>query len=667
MRRCAGLAVLLLCSGPLLSAQEGDKELIDLIDLLRTPIDVSASRPTTIFNAPSTVSILDRETLERFGVQSVAEAVELVSGMVINHPLWNRDIPTSRGVLQESYANRLLLLVNGVTSWNVLTGDLNLARVDIEDVERIEILKGPASVLYGTNAYAGAINIVLRQEEKRRTRVHGGYRDQGGYRAGFGHHETFGGFKLLLSAHGLREYGETRLIGSDASPAQDFVMADQNQTRNANLLLTGRGLTIQANAFVQEATWHGAANTWHTGGGSLWENTGHFLHLAYQYSPKDTLRLRYAGTYDVSGKESPISLNHATYGPRSVGLRQRGHRTVHVLSGDWDVTKKLHVEVGGTMEDRVNDYYERYLNTTGQTIHENNLADRSVGENSLYAQAGFSAGRWSLLLGARTTDNELAGSNTSTRGTVVYQLADRHALKLIYGQSFRAPAFLEQYIDFGTVLGNPALRPERSDSVEVAYVGAFGDVFVQALGYHSTYDDKAYRAIHPTIAGARVYDNAPEFGAYGAELELRYSNPKLVSGFLQLDYIDGNNGDQLDPSVVVGYNYRMVPRWTASLGVNRSVKNVTAAALVNHTAGNDGPRGPVDPSGKTWDTVPSWTSFDVTLAYVHKLGKVSLRHSAGVRNAFDDERWHAENTRRTVNRIPDLKGRLGFYNVTVEF
>ncbi len=133
-------------------ASEEDDMTKALLELLNTPIAVASSKGDNLFTAPSTVSFMDRDFLMRYGVQTLAEAVDLAAGMSVSRGPLRIDQPTSRGVLQDTYANRVLLLINGVSTWNALSGDMTLARIPIQDVERIEILKGPASVLYGSNA-----------------------------------------------------------------------------------------------------------------------------------------------------------------------------------------------------------------------------------------------------------------------------------------------------------------------------------------------------------------------------------------------------------------------------------------------------------------------------------------------------------------------------------
>src|SRR3989442_8094237 len=100
--------------------------------------------------------------IEQSSFRDVEEALQVVAGISVSRSYLLQGMVTSRGILQELYANKNLLLIDGVPTWHAITGESRLERISINDIERIEILKGPASVLYGSQAFTGAINIVTR-------------------------------------------------------------------------------------------------------------------------------------------------------------------------------------------------------------------------------------------------------------------------------------------------------------------------------------------------------------------------------------------------------------------------------------------------------------------------------------------------------------------------
>ena len=135
---------------------------VSLEDLLNAKISVTSTQGETILESSSVVTVVDRKMIEQHGYRTVEEALQSVAGITVMRSYLLQGMVTSRGVLQDLYANKNLVLINNVPAWHAVTGESRIERVGINDVERIEVLKGPASVLYGSQAYTSAINIVTR-------------------------------------------------------------------------------------------------------------------------------------------------------------------------------------------------------------------------------------------------------------------------------------------------------------------------------------------------------------------------------------------------------------------------------------------------------------------------------------------------------------------------
>lgn len=144
---------------------------MSLEELLQVPITVSSTKKENIFESVSTVSILTEQHIQQYGFRSVGEAIQTLAGIDVLRTYFKKNIATSRGILQDHYANKVLLMINKMPTVNGATGEAILDKINIRDVERIEVLKGPASVLYGTNAYSGAINIVLKGANSKKTQA----------------------------------------------------------------------------------------------------------------------------------------------------------------------------------------------------------------------------------------------------------------------------------------------------------------------------------------------------------------------------------------------------------------------------------------------------------------------------------------------------------------
>lgn len=191
-----------------------ENDSIDLLGLsleellnLEVKIEVASTKGDNIFTSPSTVSIITKEDIEKFNYSSISEALQTISGFSVERTYLKRNLPTSRGVLQDHYANKVLVLIDGVPSWNAVTGEGNLDRINILDVERIEVLKGPSSVLYGTNAYTGAINILLKKDKTKNIQVHGGIGQYNSYQVGGSANFTNKKLETFVAINSSNTYG----------------------------------------------------------------------------------------------------------------------------------------------------------------------------------------------------------------------------------------------------------------------------------------------------------------------------------------------------------------------------------------------------------------------------------------------------------------------------
>src|SRR5512141_1447339 len=124
----AGLAALLLLPGagpalaqaPPKAPAKGPGE-VTIQDLMGLKVQVGSLEGSDLLSAPSIVTVIDAATIREFNLQSVAEAVNLVAGFSVLRTHLKRDLPTGRGLIQDHYANKVLVLINGVPTWMSVT------------------------------------------------------------------------------------------------------------------------------------------------------------------------------------------------------------------------------------------------------------------------------------------------------------------------------------------------------------------------------------------------------------------------------------------------------------------------------------------------------------------------------------------------------------------
>lgn len=634
-------------------AKSKDVSLEELEALLNTPISVSSTKAESIFTTPSTVSVVDGATIARYNCQTVADILDLVPGMHMLRTYFKRDIPTARGILQEQYATKVLLLVDGVPTWMASTGEGSPYRINPNEIERVEVLRGPASVLYGSNAYVGAVNLVLKKAEVREGEAHLGVGSKGTRLGGARYALTQGGFGVMASVNLADIEGATLPYTDEAGVTKP--LHDYERARNATVGLRMGSFRILYNLYQADEGYYGNDPRWSTGAGNNHYAFGRLLNYTYEGALMEGVDLKAGGTYDWNFRD------FSRKDDDSQRARVEGFRITHFLKLNVKLGPAFSLEAGGDWDARKSVEYARYNPITGVVDWHFGLKDRSVTERSYFMQGKLDFKTTHLLAGSRYTRNELAGGNVSHRLTVVQQFGPRNSLKLIAGQSYRAPTLFELYFQSTpvnpTVLGNPDLKPEKADTLELAWVNGGGGRFVQALLYTSVYKDKIFRVpVNPANPTGPVrYRNGDIFRATGLEVEARYANPSLVDMMVAVDYLlKTDKGDEDAVANPNHYNFKYVPRLNANLGLSRNFGDFFASVQGRYRSSAQGPL----------RTIGGQSTWDLNLGYSHALGPLLLTHVASVKNATDEDLRIPEYVRHNLNDVP-LTGMDRRYTYTV--
>lgn len=155
-------ALLIIGSSQLWAAQPNTTVEADFFG--NTPLVLTASRMSKpLLEAPATVSIIDRKTIEAAGVREVAELFRLVPGFIVGYFNGNTPVVSYHG-LGDQFSRQTQVLIDGRSVFIPSFGGVSWANLPLllEDIERVEIIRGPNAVTYGANAFLATINIITR-------------------------------------------------------------------------------------------------------------------------------------------------------------------------------------------------------------------------------------------------------------------------------------------------------------------------------------------------------------------------------------------------------------------------------------------------------------------------------------------------------------------------
>jgi vitamin B12 transporter len=561
-------AILGLLSPSVLDAQVP----ADTVEL--NPVVVTATRvPRPADEVPALVTVLSGAELRARGITTVFEALRDVPGAaVVQTGAFGGQTSL---FLRGGQSNYVKVLVDGVPL-NQPGGAFDFANVRTDNVDRIEVLQGPASVLYGSDAVTGVVQIFTRR---------GGGPGNGEMALRGG---TFGTLDWDAEASGGNKkasysFGVSRLTS-------DGVYAFNNDYRNT---LTS-GLVRVAPDERTDATltvrYHD--NTYHfpTNGAGVAEDQNQ-----YTYGSGPTLGLD-AGHYFTPRLEARLLLttNNADVGydnqPDSPADSNLFHSLDRFRRSSADLRANLRLPAGSvvTAGAAFEQEHDRSTNVCASSFGDCTTppVDTSRWNGALYAQVVSDvARRMSLVAGARLEDNQRFGTYATYRAGAVYRLTASTRIRATAGTSFREPTFYENF-STGYSIGNPDLKPEHAHSWEVGleqslargratFSGTFFDQrFVDMIDYNPSalaptpnYKNIAGATANGVELGIRAVPGALSFGMSYTYLHTDVTNP----GF------DSTSGATLAPgqpllrrpkhSARLDVDYRFHERGTASLGV----------------------------------------------------------------------------------------------------
>ena len=547
---------------------------------------VTATRvPGILRGSTSTVTVLDGEALRAEGVTHLADALRRVPGLALarSSSFGSQTALFVRG----GQSNYVRVLVDGIPL-NEPGGVLDLGRITLDDIERIEIVRGPASVLYGSEAVTGVIQLFTRRGGDRNLphgaaprstlpSMHGASRSSTRAELGAG---SFGGRRASLGTDGARGPLSWSLQGDDH--ASEGTLPFNNAYRN-DALSASAALDLDSRTDARIVARYSASTyQYPTGSGGGIEDrnaerTEHRLLVGLdagrRWTDRFVTRIQLAASElhprTSDGADSPGD-TLGFYGYFATG-------TVTRRLADLRATLRLgaaqHITVGGEF--------------TRDAERSNSLSQSEYGDfpdsfraaretRALYAQALGSAQRLSYSLGARMDDNSAFGTFRTVRAGLGWQLAPAVRLRASAGTAFKAPSFFENFAS-GFTIGNEALRPERTRSAELGIDAALRrGGSVRVTGFSQRFRDLIQYTGVPSAPGDPNYYNVAAANAGGVEVEgslPEIAGVRLTAGYTFTDtrVVDAGFDTGASANFVAGGRLIRRPRHVASLQLTRTV------------------------------------------------------------------------------------------------
>ena len=483
-RTLATLALICLAATTAAAQTQPDLSTLTLEELSTLKVEVvsSASKfAQEVTQAPASISIVTAEEMRRLGHRTLKDVLDSVRGLYTSDDR-NYSYVGVRGFARPGdYNTRMLLLIDGHRTNDPVYDQARIGEdmlVDIESIDRVEIIRGPGSSLYGTNAFFGVVNIITRtgrQQDGVRVDVDRASLDMWRGRASVGHRFDNGG-DLYLAASVQRADGYAALYYPEFDTDQTLFGTARNLDGEEAQRLFG---AFSVGNFTLRGAFGDRSKQVPTGaydtifGDPRFEtrDTQSFLDASYGgalgrgwtgLARLEYNRYTYTGGYPTPGPdETPLFLQDSTHVDWLTGELTMNRRlaTNHLLTVGVESRQSLR------QEQLYFDQFEVHLDDATRTS--------SWGA---YVQDEFRVLPKLLINGGARFDHFGSfGSEIAPRIALIYHPVHATGFKLLHGRAFRAPNAYEHYY-YAAQAAAPDLQPETITTTE--------GIWEQYVGHH---------------------------------------------------------------------------------------------------------------------------------------------------------------------------------------
>lgn len=513
---------------------------LSLEDLLNAPIEVATRSARRTRESPGILSVVTRDEILASGARDLQEVLELVPGFS-----FHMDVQSTVGVGFRGlwgHEGKVLLLVDGIEMNELLYSTLQFGHHQlVHAIERVEIIRGPGSAIYGGAAELAVINVVTRGAREvngieaagRYGQMRSTYSDRSLSLSAGARFESLGDLDVSLAGvmgQGTRGFGSYTDYSGGTYPVDKNGQADPAQV---NVALSWKGISAR---FLYDHYAVGAQD----GFGTVTSQSEYMrfqtlagdLRYEWKVSSNVTVKPRVTYRYQVPW-QSLEKTSELFYDKRAM-------RLVGGVLVDWLILDKLDLNAGveGTWDHAaLND-----LELIGAQTDFRGAPTVNYGQGALYAQLLWDNPVVNVAAGARAEYHNQFGFNFAPRLGLTKRVDAVH-MKLLYSGAFRSPGI--ENINLSSV--DTPIRSERTHVAEAEVGLTLSDVlFVSANGFYTNIQDPIVYGTD-VATNAENYRNEPSLASAGMEFELQLRGRH---GFLKVGYAFAAPTDISAPSYV---------------------------------------------------------------------------------------------------------------------
>ncbi len=665
------LFVLLIVAGISIQAQ----------DALKFGVTQSSKQVATaskseekITDAPGIVSIITKEEIANFGsINSLWDVLNRATSIYMLHAgvlSWN--VASIRGQHNTAYDNHVLILLNGRPLREGISGGFNSVVYNsfpVESIQRIEIIRGPGSVLYGTNAFSGVINIITdKAEDESNFQINSQYGsfDTKVIKLGGGIHVNddlninIGGQWYDDRGSDFGGFYDSKVVrhGTVVSPSKFEKRPWSRDNRSTYLNVNYKSLSfsggyaeIEPYSLVRPIKWDWKGLT----SGEEIAVRRYFSDIGYSKDINNVFSISANLTYNGINELYKIDTVKAT-----------SHDILGEMSLQATPSEKVNVIAGGTYE----------LNSITGLVFE----DNKITKYSVYSQLSYRPiDKLKLIAGGQLNGTSSYDLHFSPRAGVIFNVNDNVGVKALYSTAFRSPYPEETFILHPIYIGNPTLKPELIATSELQAFYQNNKFSTSLTFYNSEMSDLIIKM--PIPANDSSFDHQGRNVSYfnvnsakyqGVEWEAKYKINQKFTALANATFQQNRGGKNKDGNEIK--NFASWPSGMMKVGLMYSGDKISGG-IFNSYFGKPTSNNYVleqlgkplleelNPEAKAYNLLSMNIEF-----HLPKIFKSKSKHDIIIGlygdNLLDESIWFPEFVLRNVNTLPLHTGRSLYGKLT---
>ncbi len=644
-------------------------------ELVSLETSIATATKKTLKQAPAVVTVITSDDFKTTGATNLVDILQGVPGIYIRTDTFNnRPLIHFRG----ARATQTLLMVNGKPMKDLMwVFGIFWKGLPVSIIERVEIIRGPGSALFGADATAGVINVITKTAGKIES-------SEAGVRVGsfdtksawIQHGAQLNGFEIGFTADLSKTGGYSPLITSDRQTQQDQnynpdvsyapdnasygwnsedirlsiargnwrLHTDYVRHSNMEIGLTGAGVLdpvtrASDNAYNIDLFYNNQTFN------NDWVLSSELRYKNLEYSSGSGFQERPPGFVDASGAYPDGQINHMQSAERQLAFE---------ISGLYSGIQRhaLRLGAGYTLQDLY--YVEQWVNSglgpdgimlpAGSPLVNVSDSPYAFAPEKIrkiryfFLQDIWSISNdWELTAGARYDHYSDFGHAINPRLALVWQSTDKLTSKLMYGQAFRAPAYQELFSETSRALPNDQLDAERSQTLDLSFSYAASNNLQLSMNLFYVEQTDIIQAINVVGVPKKQFQNTGDHMTEGIEFEVQWQvldDLRILANYA----IQNPENDEFqyfqvpEKTAYARADWGFLPKWNWSLQSNWFGKR---------------PR----PSTDSHAPLDSYFMTDTTFRYA---GQKNIELVGSIRNLFDiDAREYSTGSIEDDLALPD--------------